>query len=77
MEAELGVPILDQLVQFDLGIFAAHRVPSGWEILAPSSEPFVPAYACVAVLDPYGRPYGCGHDAPAPSHDHVEAAERD
>ena len=47
---------MNYLPQVDPGIFAAHLVPNGWEITAPSSDPYLPAYWCVAVL------MGAGHD---------------
>jgi hypothetical protein len=42
---------LDRFLRVDLGIFAAHHVQSGWEIIAPSDDPYTPAYWRVAVVE--------------------------
>jgi hypothetical protein len=70
MGVELGDLTLGQIVQADPGVFAAHRVPHGWEIIAPSSDPFTPACRTIAALNAYGRQSGCGHERCA---DHVAA----
>ena len=37
-------------------IYAAHLVSGGgWDIIAPSNDPYVPAYWRVDVVDRYGR----------------------
>jgi hypothetical protein len=71
VEPEGVMALGDQLVQADPGIFAAHRVPSGWEIIAPSSDPFTPAYWRVAVLDQNGR---VSHDQPPCGRPHPSLA---
>jgi hypothetical protein len=45
-----------------LGIYAAHQGGNGWTIVALSSDPRLPAYWPVMVLDQYGQAHGCGHD---------------
>jgi hypothetical protein len=55
-------------------IYAPHQVGGGWEIIAPSSDPRLPAYWCGWAVDMHGRPGGCGHDT-HPLHRHVAPAE--
>ena len=38
-----------------LASFAVHQVRDGWEILAPSDDPYTPAYWRVAVIRQYDQ----------------------
>jgi hypothetical protein len=46
---------LDRILQTDPGIFSAHLVPSGWEVITPSSDPYLPAYWCAIVVGDAGH----------------------
>jgi hypothetical protein len=39
----------------ELASYAVHQVRDGWEIIAPSDDPYAPAYWRVAVVRQYGR----------------------
>ena len=47
--------------------YALHQVRDGWEIIAPSDDPYAPAYWRVDFIPRYGwRAAGRGRDGQAP-----------
>ena len=54
-------------VEVNPGCYALHQVQDGWEIIAPSDDPYAPAYWRVGVVRQYGwREAGRDRDGNAP-----------